>query len=313
MMDLRIRLMLWASRRKFGDFDPAITIERFRKAYVKTNEQFGLPDEGGVGLEDVRVPIDSGSILARFYRPAAIASPAPALLYFHGGGFSIGDVPSYDHLCRFFARVGNLVVVSIDYRLGPEFRFPHAHEDAFAALGWLQTHATSFGIDPERIAVGGDSAGGNLAAALSALATERGLKRPAYQYLIYPSVDAAHAYPSAQTHVKRLPLTPAQMAYFSKQYANSPSDGDSFLLSPLRAPHPENLPPTYLLAAKYDPLAGEGKAYADRLAVAGVDVTYDLASTLPHAFVNLAGAVPRARKVLERSIRTVSGALRSPS
>ena len=311
MMDARLRFMLWAARRKYGDFDPHVPVERFRKTYAITNLRFGLRDRGGVSTEDAAVPVDGGTILARIYRPAGLKPAAPALLFFHGGGFVIGDVAGYDHVARFFAREGELVIVSVDYRLGPEHRFPRAHEDAFAALHWMQTHAAEYGIDSQRTAVGGDSAGGNLAATLSTFATSRGLARPAFQLLIYPTVDAHHDYPSARTHTKNLPLTPAQMSYFTEHYAASPADVDSPLLSPLRAPHPERLPPTYILAAKYDPLLDEGKAYADRLRRAGVPVTYDVRPTLPHAFVNLAGAIPAAERALRHSIRKTGSTLRA--
>jgi acetyl esterase len=311
MLDPRIALMLWVARRSGRVFRPNVSVGALRKTYAETNARYGLPDKGGVRSTDHTIPTRAGSVRARLYRPQDVAGALPLLVFFHGGGFCIGDVASYDHLAHFFAREGRLAVLSIEYRLAPEFPFPHAHEDAFAALRWAQTNAAALGADPARIAVGGDSAGGALAASLSAHARSRGLARPAYQLLIYPSVDRNHDFPSARRYTKNLMLTPEVMAWFSARFLPDGAGANDPLLALLQVPHPERLPPTYLLAAQYDPLVDEGKAYADRLRDAGVPVVYDLRRTLPHGFVNIAGPIPEARRALRDAIVATGAALRA--
>jgi acetyl esterase len=302
MLDARIALMLWVARRTGRSFRPDVSVAALRAIYAETNVRFGLPDEGGVTTEDLVIPTDDGTIGARLYRPQGLADALPLLVYFHGGGYCIGDVASYDHLTRFFAREGRFAVLSVDYRLAPEFPFPCGHEDAFAALGWAQQNTAALRVDPESIAVGGDSAGGGLGAALSAHASSRGLAPPVYQLLIYPAVDRAHDFPSARRYTKDLPLTTQTIDWFAQRFLRDDADAQHPLLALLAGPHPEELPPTYLLAAQYDPLLDEGRAYADRLRDAGVPVVYDLRTTLPHAFVNIAGAVPAARRALHDAI-----------
>jgi acetyl esterase/lipase/short-subunit dehydrogenase len=283
-----------------------------RTGYANMNRQFGLKDQGGVDVRELTIPAGDGTqIGARLYRPhAASAGPLPVLLYFHGGGYVIGDVACYDGLTRFLAREGRIAVVSVDYRLGPEHRLPRAHEDAFGALGWLQKNAANLGLDAERIAVGGDSAGGALSANLSTYAETRGLKRPAFAFLIYPGVVGDDRFASRHEFVgANLPLTPATMEWFAERALASPDDVKNPLLNPYDAPNPERHPPAYILAAQYDPLVDEGRAYYERLRDAGVAVTYDLCTTLPHALVNLAGVVPEARRALTAGIRATAAAL----
>jgi acetyl esterase len=311
MLDSRIALMLWIARRTGRAFRPDISVAELRAIYAQTNRRLGLRDRGGVRSEERTIPTPDGTIGARLYRPDNEGGALPLLLFFHGGGFCIGDVASYDHLARFFAREGRIAVLSVDYRLTPEFPFPHGHEDAFAALRWAQANAAALGADPTRIAVGGDSAGGALAASLSAHAESRGMARPAYQLLIYPSVDRRHDFPSARRYTKNLMLTPDVMAWFTAHFLPDASNANDELLALLHVPNPERLPPTYLLAAQYDPLVDEGKAYSDRLRDAGVPVTYDLRKTLPHGFVNIAGLIPPARRALREAIVATATALRA--
>jgi acetyl esterase len=310
MLDARIAVMLWVARCTGRSFRPDVSVAALRATYAEMNRRFGLPDEGGVTTEEVVIPTAAGTIGARLYRPATIADATlPLLVFFHGGGYCIGDVASYDHLTRFFAREGRIAVLSVDYRLAPEFPFPCGHEDAFAALRWAQQNAAALRVDPARIAVGGDSAGGGLAAALSAHAPSRGLAPPAYQLLIYPSVDREHDFPSARRYTKDLPLTPQTIDWFAQRFLRDDADAHHPLLALLAGPQPEQLPSTYLLAAQYDPLVDEGCAYADRLRDAGVPIVYDLRTTLPHAFVNIAGAVPAARRALRDAITATAKTL----
>jgi acetyl esterase len=284
-----------------------------RRVYFDTNRRMGSRNRDAVDTRDVRIPTDDGATIgARLYRPhAAGDAMLPLMVYFHGGGWVIGDIAGYDHLARFIAREGGIAVLSVDYRLGPEHRFPRAHEDAFAAFGWAQRSAHEVGVLPEKIAVGGDSAGGNLAAVLSAFAADRGLARPAYQLLIYPGLDGTARFPSRRQYTGNLPLTPPAIDWFLAHYLRSPADSASPYMVPLDAPSPERLPPTYVLAAQFDPLVDEGCAYAERLRAAGVPVVYDLRPTLPHAFVNLIGVVPEARRALRDAVAHAAAALTS--
>ncbi|MDB5072455.1 MAG: Esterase/lipase [Candidatus Eremiobacteraeota bacterium] len=311
-LDSRTAVLMRAAERSGRAFRPDVTVAQLRKSYARMNRVCGLHEHRAVTARDVRIDTGDGTIGARLYRPGSAGTNAvlPLLVYFHGGGYVIGDVESYDGLARFFAAEGGIAVLSADYRLGPEHRFPRGHEDAFAAFAWVQREAAALGTDPARIAVGGDSAGGGLAAAIGAFAHERGLVPPAYQFLIYPAVDARGDYPSRRSFDHGLPLTSETIAWFAPRYATREHDAAA-LFSPLLAPHPERTPPTYLLAAGFDPLVDEGRVYADRLRTSGVDVTYDLRPALSHAFVNLAGVVPEARRALRDGIRATAAALRS--
>jgi acetyl esterase len=311
-LDSRIAALVAVAARRGRAFDPRVTVDQMRRSYARLNRVCGIHEPGAVTTKELSIPTDDGAITARLYRPAGAPPHAaiPLLVFFHGGGFVIGDVPSYDGLARFFAVRGQIAIVSVEYRLGPEHPFPRGPEDGIAAFRWAVRNAGELGADAARIAVGGDSAGGTIAAAISIVAASRGLRRPAHQFLIYPGLDRRGASPSRRLFERGVPFTPATMEWFAAHYGAG-LDVDSPLASPLLAPHAEQNPPTYLLAAAFDPLVDEGKAYADLLRAAGVDVTYDLRPTLSHAFVNLAGVVPEARRALRDGIRAVAAALRT--
>lgn len=308
-LDSRVAMLMLLAARAGQSFRPEVTPAVFRRGYAHTNRTMGLRAAGSLIVRDFQIPTDTGDVSVRLYRPAGSSDPMPLLVYFHGGGFVIGDVAGYDHLTRFLALHGNIAVLSVDYRLGPENRFPRAHEDAFAAYAYATKHAVELGADPHRIAVGGDSAGGGLAAAISAFATSRDLPPPAAQLLIYPSVDSSTKRNSRTSFAGGVPLTTSTIAWFSQHYVNNKDERHSPLLSPLLGPAPAGTW-TYLLAAAFDPLVDEGLAYAERLRAAGIPVVYDLRPTLPHAFVNFAGVVPAAERALDDAIRATAAALR---
>ncbi len=311
LLDSRIAALVAMAARRGRTFDPRVTVEQMRRSYARLNRVCGVRERGAVVMREVSIPAGDGAIAARLYRPAGAPRHAaiPLLVFFHGGGFVAGDVPSYDGLARFFAVRGQIAIVSVEYRLVPEHPFPRGQEDGIAAFAWSVRNAGSLGADAARIAVGGDSAGGTVAAAISSVAASRGLRRPAYQFLIYPGVDRRGTYPSQGAFARGVPFTSAMLTWFAERN-RAGLDADSPLASPLLAPNPEQLPATYLLAAGFDPLVDEGRAYADRLRGAGVDVVYDLRPTLSHAFVNLAGVVPEARRALRDGIRAAARALR---
>ncbi len=309
MLDPRISLLTWLTTITGKSFRPGATVARVRAGYVELNRRFGMPDVPGVETSALTIPTRDGAVLgAHLHRPRA-ASSAGVMLFFHGGGWTIGDVPSYDHLTRYFAYEGKIAVISVEYRLGPEHRFPVAFEDGFDALRWLQNNAHGLGLDATRIAVCGDSAGGSIAATLSAFAVVNGLERPAFQYLIYPPLDGTERFPSRHRVTNGEPLTPALRTWFANQFFRSPADATHPYITQIDAPNPQQLPPTYFQAAGYDALVDEGRFYAERARAVGVPVVYDLRPTLAHGFVNFPRIVPEARRALRDGIHAVSAAL----
>ena len=310
-LDPRIRLIMWLAKRSGRSFRPSVSVAAMRAGYADTNRRFGIKGPAGVEARELTIPTGDGATIgARLYRRRDAAERVlPVLLYFHGGGWVIGDVDAYDGLTRYLAHQGRIAVLSVDYRLGPEFLFPRGHEDAFDAYAWLGQNAASLGLDATRIAVGGDSAGGGLAADIASFAESRGLARPAYAFLIYPSVDGTGRFPSRNAYTENVPLTPATIDWFKEHVTTDAADRSAPLFVPLDAPQPERHPPSYILAAQYDPLADEGRAYFDRLRAAGVPAVYDLRPTLAHAFVNFAGAVPEAKRALAKGIEATAIAL----
>jgi acetyl esterase len=311
MLDLRIRLALFIAARSGRGFRMDVPVGAMRHGYTVANVKYGLPDPGGVVTRDVEIPTSDDAVIgARLYRRADAGDAAlPLVVYFHGGGWVIGDVAGYDHFCRAFASDARVAVLSVDYRLGPEHRFPRAHEDGFDAWGWANAHAAELHADPARIAVGGDSAGGGICVDISAYGPDRGLPLPCFQFLIYPPTAASHSYPSQSAFPKGVPLTTSVRKYFADHYLTSPDDLKSPLYNAIDAPHPERTPPTYLLAAKYDPLVDEGRAYASRLSGAGVPVEYVLHPTLPHGLISFAGLAPAAGRALRAGFAAVATAL----
>jgi acetyl esterase len=237
-----------------------------------------------------------GPIPMRFYRPfgAATAEVLPALVYYHGGGWVIGDLDTHDVVCRQLANRAGCAVVAVDYRLAPEHKFPVAVDDAFAALLWVQSEAAALRIDPARLAVGGDSAGGNLSAVVTLRARDAGFTGLRYQLLIYPATDFAGHYESQERFAEGPILTRANQAWFRGHYLRGEADYTDWRASPLRAPSLAGLPPAYVLTAGYDPLCDEGEAYAQKLEAAGVPVTRRLFPGQIHGFITMGRAIHAA-------------------
>jgi acetyl esterase len=242
----------------------------------------------------------AGPIPLRLYRGQGVAKdgPQPALVFFHGGGWVIGDLESHDQVCRALANATPCIVVSVDYRLAPEHKFPAAAEDAIAATQWIATNAARLGIDAGRLGVGGDSAGGNLAAVVALGARDRDGPRLAFQLLVYPAADMRMDWPSAERHAQQLPLTRAAMDWFIAHYLRSAADEADWRASPLRASSLKGLPPALIVTAGFDPLCDEGEAYAKALRAAGVPVVHQLFEGQIHGFLTMGRVVADSKRAI---------------
>jgi acetyl esterase len=256
---------------------------------------------------DIAIPGPGGPIPARLYRSAKNGT-LPVLVFLHGGGWVVGNIDSHEAMCRHLANRAECAVLSVDYRMGPEHKFPAAVEDCFAATVWTAGNAAALGVDPGRLAVGGDSAGGNLAAVVSLLARDKGAPRIAYQVLIYPATDAAMRHDSVARYAEGYVLTRATMRWFYEQYLRTPDDAADWRVSPLLAPDLSRLPPAYVLTAGYDPLCDEGDAYAARLAAAGVPVTHRRFPGQVHGFVTNGRVIRAAETALDEAAAALKAA-----
>jgi acetyl esterase len=238
-------------------------------------------------------PEGAPEIPVRIYRPVADQDiVTPAVVFFHGGGFTICNVALYDNFCRELAQTAGATVVSVEYRLAPETPYPGGLQDAYAATAWVSAHAAELGVDPARLAVAGDSAGGNFAAVVSLMARDRaaqGNPSPAiaYQLLVYPSVDLAEdGYPSREENGTGFFLTTQHMTWFHEQYVRGADVSDPHM-SPINAPDHSGLPRACVVTAEHDPLRDEGDAYAAKLAAAGVAVDHIQVEGMFHGFLNM--------------------------
>jgi acetyl esterase len=252
-------------------------------------------------VSSVRLLVADGRIAMRAYRPAGVAAQEilPALLYFHGGGWVIGDLDTHDVLCRQLANGARCAVFSVEYRLAPEHPFPAAVEDAVAATRWVVLHARELGLDPARVAVGGDSAGGNLATVVALDGRDRAGPALCFQLLIYPGTDQRCGFPSHQRNGEGYLLTRQSIAYFRGHYLPRADDWLDWRASPLLAKSLAGLPPAFVLTAGFDPLLDEGLAYAERLAKENVEVAYREFPDMIHGFILFGGVLDAANAAVE--------------
>ena len=235
-----------------------------------------------------------GAIPLRFYRPIAGAAPLPLLVYCHGGGWTIGDLDTHDVLCRDLAAQAGVAVVAVDYRMGPEHRFPAAVDDCLAATCWARDHAAELGADASKLAIGGDSAGGNLAAVIALLARDAGDLPLAFQLLIYPATDMRRGHTSHTVNGKGYLLEAETIAYYHDHYIADPAHDLDWRASPLLREDLSRLPPALVITAGYDPLRDEGLAYADRLVAAGNRASYVCFERQIHGFITMGRVLDEA-------------------
>ena len=271
-----------------------LSLEQARAADLASIRAAGGSPRALHAVTDHQLQGPGGELTARVYRPSA-ERPLPALLYYFGGGWTLGSIDTADVLCRDLAVEAGCLVVTVGYRLAPEHPFPAAVHDCHTALRWVADHAEELGADPARLAVGGDSAGGNLAAAVTLLARADGDIAPAGQLLVYPNTDQLADDASMRDNDDPWLFNHHSVAWYGRHYLTAPEDAENPLASPLRAADLSGLPPALVITAEYDPLRDQGEAYAARLAAAGVPVELTRYPGMAHGFFAMTGAVDAAR------------------
>ena len=303
-LDARIQMALLLARTK-PDID-SLPPQKARTQLRELVQLFDLPPEPLPRIENVSLPgvaRISGRIPLRIYAPTNQVGALPTLVYFHGGGFVVGDLDSYDAMLRFVCKTANCAIVSVDYRLAPEHPFPAATEDALAAWGWIQKNAALFDLDASRMGVGGDSAGANLALNVCLQAPGQRLKMPAFNAMIYPWVDlfdAASHGPSFAEFAQGYGLTAKMIEYFTRHAFLSTQKLDDPRVSPIYAPAAQlkRVPPTFIQLCGWDPLRDQGAALGEKLRAAGADCETRMYDSLIHGATGLGGIVPDAKTML---------------
>jgi acetyl esterase len=293
----------------------AMTAQQARAAYAAAADVLDIPPQATERVESFSVKARDGfDIPVRLYAPSGPA--LPTLVYFHGGGFTIGSIATHDALCRRLGHLAGCAVLSVDYRLAPEHKFPCAQEDAWDAVQWVASDGAGLGLDPQRIAVGGDSAGGTLAAVCAIQARDHGLQL-ALQLLFYPGTVGHQDTPSHHRFAKGFVLEEPHITYFFEHYLRSPADRSDWRFAPMDGLRPDGhvadlggVAPAWLGLAECDSLVDEGVAYADRLRMAGVSVDLEIYQGVVHEFIKMGRALPQAAQAhadAARALRQVFG------
>lgn len=259
-------------------------------------------------VEDIKIPSDAGPIPARIYTPSDETS-LPVLVWFHGGGWVVGDLESADATARHLCNESSSVIISIDYRLAPETKFPGASDDCYAATQWVSENASSLNADPDKIAVGGDSAGGNLAAVVSLMARDKQGPKIGFQLLVYPVTEMNFNTKSYIDNAEGYQLSRDGMIWYWDHYLEDKESANNPYAAPMKAQSLQNLPPALIITAEYDPLRDEGKAYAERLKAEGVTTQYTMYSGMIHGFFGMASVVDKGRAAVKEAADAMRKAL----
>ena len=300
-----LEMMAEAGGPALDEMEPAAARVYFEQTSV------AIPGAARIELASVTdraVPGPGGDIPVRVYRPEE-GTVLPVLVYFHGGGWVIGSLESHDGTCRELARDAGCVVVAVDYRLAPENRYPAAADDCYAVTCWVAENGDALGIDPGRLAVGGDSAGGNLAAAVSLMARDRNGPAITFQLLIYPVTDADFSRPSYVENAEGYFLTTSAMEWFWGHYVPDEGQRSEAYCAPQQAKDLAGLPPALVITAEFDPLRDEGEAYAGRLQQAGVETTLTRYDGMIHGFFSMGGVSKAAQDAVTQATTTLKSAL----
>lgn len=285
-----------------------LTPDEAKASYERGAGVLEVPKPELARIEDFEIAARDGhAIPARLYAPSA--EVLPVLVYFHGGGFTVGNIRTHDTLCRVLSRKSGCAVVSVDYRLAPAHKFPTASDDAWDAFSFVAREGASLGLDPARLAVGGDSAGGTLAAVCAILARDAGLPL-SLQMLIYPGTTGHQDTESHRRYAQGPLLTKALIDYFFGQYVRSPADRDDWRFAPLIADDMDGVAPAWIALAECDPVVDEGIAYADKLRAAGVPVDLEIYRGVIHEFLKMGRAVPEALQAQDDAAKALRDALR---
>ncbi len=303
-----IDLVIKSGRPAYNTLSPKEARQLFRETRPASTPT--PPEIGAVRNLVAQGP--GGPIPLRVYRPAGVAASAalPGLMYFHGGGWVIGDLDTHDVLCRQLTAEAGITVVNVDYRLAPEHKFPAAADDAWAATRWTVAHASEFGVDAGRLAVGGDSAGGNLAAVVALQARDAGAPVIKLQVLVYPVTDVAAESRSYQDFSEGYMLTRESMRWFTAHYLAAAGQANDWRVSPLRASSHAGLPPALVVTAGFDPLRDEGAAYAAKLQQAGVLVDYVCYGGMIHGFAGMGRLIETGNRAVSHIAATLRQTLR---
>src|SRR5207245_5987799 len=303
-----LELIIKSGRPPYHQLSPKEARQLFRETRPASTP---VPPEIGV-VRNVLAEGRHAAIPLRVYRPAGVAATAllPGLVYFHGGGWVIGDLETHDVLCRQLTAGAGITVVSVDYRLAPEHKFPAALDDAWEATRWVNASAAELGIDASRLAVGGDSAGGNLAAVVALMARDAGSPAVTFQVLLYPVTDLGAETRSYTDFADGYMLTRDSMRWFVAQYLDSKDQAADWRASPLRAATLAGLPPALIVTAGFDPLRDEGRAYARRLRDAGVRVDYACYGGMLHGFVGMGRLLDSGNRAVSHIAASLREALR---
>lgn len=317
--DLRTLLVCWLIDRSGRE-----RVDRATPAQIRSRRAEPIPHwwpaslitgsmPRGVDVTTSDVPLDDVRLGVRVYTPSATsAGPRPLVVFFHGGGWVWGNIRSYDPFCARLAREVDAVVVSVDYRLAPEHRMPTAAEDCYAATVWLAANAARLGADGSRLAVCGDSAGGNLAAVVALLARDRGGPRLAHQVLIYPGTDGTLSSPSLHERSRGPLLTLASVRAYRAHYLGPDGDERDVRMSPLLADDHSALAPALVQSAGLDPLRDDAARYAERLRLAGTPVRYTEYVGAPHGYISVPGVVRGSRQAMAEIVTELRAHLHGP-